>query len=152
MNNAVKKSEVEVVSFPSRRFNLPDLNDMGTWLIERLRERYSHLDDRGIFGWLRGLSASSQDLFLRTDHAVIMAQIVHEGISPIPTVYERFALCEPEHEQELLSLYDDLYRWAKNLGSKEIVVAEFSDLKKPQIMSRLGNAVVKERLIIKVAK
>lgn len=153
MTNAVKKSEVEITSFPTRRFNLPDMNDMGVWITGRLRERYAHLNDKNIFGWLRGLSASSEDLFIRTDHAVLMAQIVHETISPAPIVYERFVLVNgPEHDAEALSLYDDLYRWAQSLGAKEIVVGEFSDVKRPQIMSRLGQGMVKERLVIRVTK
>lgn len=162
--NAVQP--LPMVESSMRRFLLPDLNDKGIWLIGRLQVRYPHLQDRQLIGWFRGLIDSNESLFIRTDHAVALAQIVHESLSPQPDVVERFVLCEesksPDKDDreretgrniaEAMSLYNDIMRWSETLGARRVSVNRFTDVPRDMLKEHLGRMFMEEHWYIKVSK
>lgn len=158
MNVAAKKQEPEIPAvkipehFNSRRFYLPDISDKGLWLVERLRARYPHLQDNNIVGWLRGAIDSNEYLFIRTEHAFAMAQMMRETLSPHPIVFERFMLHEEGTTKEETALYlaeakylyGEMMKWAANVGAREVVVEQWTDVKTEDIKDAV--AMVKEVL------
>lgn len=139
-----------------RRFGLPDLADQGRWLVERLRARYLHLQDKQIMGWMRGLIDSPESFFVCTRNAVAMAQIEHPTLSPVPTVVERFVLCrDPKNEDclaEAAMLYDEIKGWANRLGAAEIRVLELSDVPEPVVKERMGRVLRRSHWIVPLGR
>lgn len=152
-----------------RRFNLPDLADKGIWLFGRLRERYPHLQDIQHASWLRGLIDSSEVFFQRTDHAVALAQIVKQSLSPKPTVVERFVLLErlpvlsekatdsekaayktatQERQEEAVVLYERMAMWAHQIGADDMEVLCHSDLTRDALQGVLGKISRREVLTV----
>lgn len=143
---------VEFTPVPSRRFGLPDLHDKGPWLLSRLRVKYPHLQDKQLFGWIRGMIDSPESMFLRTEHAVMLAQIEHESLSALPTVIERFVLVETaDAMHEGTSLYVDMMRWARGLNAERMYVHLHSDVPLTHIEERLGGLMAQRRMFAKVS-
>lgn len=154
---AVAKTEtLPVANVTIRRFVLPDLNDKGPWLLGRLQLKYPALQDKQFAGWLRGKVDSSEVLFIRTEHAVALAEIVHESLSSQPTVIERFVLVEDKTNDdqlaEAVALYKDIQRWALGLGAAEIRVDVFSDVPKALIKDTLGRIFIREEMFARVGR
>jgi hypothetical protein len=155
-------------NYQSRRFDLPDVHGAGRWLVPRLAEAWPHWQQAAIHGWLRSIIGSNEYNFVRTDHAVALASIVHEKISPAPIVKEIFVVHEdlPQprtpnptaeevenikstHEQYLMeatSLYDDLFRWTFNVGASEFQSAA------PRVFADVPHDVLSEKMRISFGK
>lgn len=135
------------------RFSLPDINDLGSWLITRLRPKYPHYQDSQLMAMMRARLDNNECLFLKTRHGAAMAEVVHESLSPGPAVKERFVLLKDEkYVDEGVQLYEEIKRWANGLGCKEISVREFSDVAKDKVEGVMGRLYVRESLIAKVGK
>lgn len=120
----------EIPTLVARRFGLPDLQDCTPWLVPRLSRSWPHLQDRTIFGWFHGIIGSSEFFFVRTDHAVTLAQQVHEKLSPLPVVREHFTLAmKPEFVDEAAFLYTETKQWAFRLGASEVLLQDYYDEK-----------------------
>lgn len=157
MSAAAKHEEKELLSYPARRFGIVDLGEKAVWLGDRLRLRYPHLgDNRMIVGWLRGMIDSNECLFIRNPHAVCLAQVVKETLSPQPTVVERFVLAEDPanelHVDHAASLYDDMLLWAESVKAKEMVVEKFTDVPRPIIKERIGRLTAREEMVVKLGR
>jgi hypothetical protein len=143
-----------------RRFELADLTTLGLWLISRLRERFPHLDERTIAGFLRGMVTSNEHSFLCTvdEHGhpngvVGVAQMVRDPLDPVPWVREVFVLAQtPELAiSDGPSIYTAIDRWAKTISANEIEVERFTDVPREAIKAALPYSMfARERSIFKL--
>lgn len=129
----------EPFSMSVRRVGLPDLQDKHRFLCARLKERWPHLQDRIIFGWLQGICGMNDFLFVRSERAFALFQKKQEFIDAFPIIEEVFVLAEdsnspdPEHKRveneialdQAFALYDDALRWAQSLRASRIEVGIF---------------------------
>ena len=134
-----------------RRFGLPDLEELGLWLVGRLKERYGAIDDRNAIGWLRGAMETNEFMFIRTGDCVGLAQISRRPLDPIPFVEEVFVLCRREEDEDkALGLYDRFATWAKQLGSVEMLVGNFSDVHKEKVAKHFGRVAARQIHVVRV--
>lgn len=142
-----------------RRFALADLSELGAWLLWRLRDRYPHIEERSFAGWLRTLIDSNEHLFVRSRHAVALAQIIHRPLEVYPVIDELFVLAKGRDSDgviekaalyEAAEMYDEFKRWATMLGASEIVIERFTDVPRDMIKERLGRCWVRETTYTKV--
>jgi hypothetical protein len=152
----------------TRRFELGDLTTLGIWLISRLRERYPHLDERTIAGFLRGLITSNEHLFLATidEHGkptgvVGLAQMVRDSLDPVPWIREIFVLAQEVENRNLAveegpAIYAAIDRWAKTVGAKEIeveTIMKLHDVPREAIKAAIPYAMyARERTVFKIGE
>jgi len=134
---------------PCRRVYRHDINEMGAFLCKRIKERWVHLQDRQILGWLITCAESNEYFFVRTDRAFLLAQSNRDFLEQYPWVKEVFCFAyyddvkfdgdgkEAEaYRKEIkesavfqaASLYEDLIRWAQKICANEIIVDRFTDV------------------------
>jgi hypothetical protein len=133
----------------------------GANLIERLKEKFPHLRDDTIHGWLRSKVEGNDWLFITNDYGVALAEAVRETLALQTTVIERFVLVSPvageddagrkERLERCCDLYLDILRWAQGMDAKEIVLETFTDCSREMIKKRMGRLFVRETLFAKVA-
>jgi hypothetical protein len=124
---------------PPRRFQLPDLDRHGRWLLDRMLKVFPHRTERNLIGWLRGILYSNEFLFLYQEHGVALATVMQaHPLSPKMYVQEIFVLSEPGFELLAAGFYDEFAMWAKRQGLDTIVVEEMSDVPHEAIKERLG--------------
>lgn len=134
-------------------FCLPDLHERGQWLVNCLRERLHPQQDAQIFNWLRSIIDTNDYHFVRTPHAVALAELKRERMMVFPIVVDHFVLIEEGADvSEGQALYDDMKRWAFALGAAEILISPKSHVDKSLIEERLGKVHRRETLYIKVGK
>lgn len=144
------------------RFGPPDLAEMGEWLVWRLRDRYPHVDEHMLAGWLRGEMGNNGVMFLRCGNAVGMATIGHKTIlDPKPFIEEVFVLVRGRAEdgvpdKESLEHGAEIYRqfaqWASGLGAVEMQVERLSDVPREMIKALFGKMFVRESAFVKLGK
>jgi len=120
-----------------RRFTSSDLNDRAGWIVQRLAVKYGK-SEHFIANYLRSLANRNDCLFLRTDYAVILVEMV--CIDPMADEWvaqERFMLCEDRqafHQLEgAAKMYENVRSWAKSAGIKKVVLDRGSDIPREQV-------------------
>jgi hypothetical protein len=123
-----------------RRFEVPDVDRHGIWMIERLKTAYPHLDQRQMVGWLRGLVYNNEFLFLFQEHSVGLAQAVRpDPFTPTVVIWERFVWAQsPEYVEEAAAFYERFAAWGKHKDASSIVVDEQTDVPNELIEKCLG--------------
>src|SRR5215469_7093355 len=121
-----------------RHFSPADLNSSAGWLMARLRTRYPHKSEIMLANWLRVLSNRNDCLFIRTDWAVALAEVVVlDLMDEHPVVYERFVWCRDRqninHVEQATSLYEELRHWAKSMSVEKVIINQSSDVPKEKI-------------------
>lgn len=136
----------------SRRFELPDLNTHGGWMIPRLAKIFPHLTEQQLAGFLRGIINDTESLFLYRDNAIALAQIVRSHtMQPEPAIWERFVLARSEeHADEAAEFYTDFARWAKHHGASVIVCEEQTDVPHDSIKEKLGRLFERKQVFARV--
>jgi hypothetical protein len=131
-----------------RRFELPDLDRHGIWLIRRLIAAYPHLQERQVLGWLRGLVYNNEYLFLAQEHSVALAQAVRpDALTPRTVVIEKFVWAQaPEYVEEAARFYERLLVWAKQQDAEQIVVEEQTDVPHEMIRAKLGRLLERKQM------
>ena len=162
---AVKMPEPVVERAPIRRFELPDLDSRGAWLLERLGRAFLRPDENqlptgtihsgNLASFLKGSVYSNEFLFLLQEHSAAMAQVEYTGsLAPLAIVRERFVFVQyPEnkdHIAEAAEFYVRFATWAKHLGAKAIVVAELYDVTQDLIREKLGRLFTRQMLFARV--
>lgn len=112
---------------PIHRFDMPDQQDMGQWLYERLREKYLHLNERTYPGWIRGWMVSNDFLFIRTADAVALFERFNVPFDPRPAARELFAYQRQDVPVEMEALYEYFEIWCRNQGVGYIECARDTD-------------------------
>lgn len=138
-----------------RRFELPDLDRHGGWLMARFLGAFPHLNARQAQGFLKGMVYSNEYLFLYQDHGCALAQVMSDHVlAGQPVIWERFVWIEdPEDamQQEAASyFYEHIYKWAKRQGVETIIVEEMSDVPHELVKTRLGRVFVREQKFARV--
>ncbi len=142
MAEAAVKIEPRELAFV-RRFEQADLTTHGPWLMKRFMLKLPDVREQYIGGYLRGLVADNEHLFLYQDNAVALAQIVHNpGLKMVKVVQERFVWIKNREDrgqqEQAADFYVHFKAWAGRLGAERINVREDSDVPKSMIESRLG--------------
>ena len=139
----------------SRRFILPDWTDTQNWLLPRLKVKLPHLQDIQIHGWIRSITDAQEFMFIRTENAVACAQMVKDVMSSAPEVIERFVLAkdrtQPGQVEECQHLYADLFRWAQNVGARDMTIEQFTDVKHEDLATQFGRVFERETKFVRVA-
>lgn len=134
-----------------RRFGLADIEDMGMWLMTRLRERYPHVNDRMFIGWIRGCMESNEFLFIRSENAAGMAITDHRPLTSAPIVREVFLLSRNDDIMEAAQLYPHIRHWAESMGASEITIECFSDVPHEIVREVIGSRVfIRETMLVKL--
>jgi hypothetical protein len=138
MPQTAKKEPLEI--FAERRFHLPDLNEKGIWLVNELKERFKSTDGE-LVNWLRAVIVGSPNefLFVRTDHAVALAQVYREPLSSRCVVQEQFVLVDDDQFMDQGAyLYSVVYQWAKMLNAYELRIENLTNVPRQMIKARIG--------------
>jgi len=124
------------------------IDDIGVWMIERLRGRYSQHSDRMLKAWLNSCTNDNECLFLRAAGAVVMA-VVHRSFLSPPWVEEVFCLAQTEPDkQHACGLYTDVRTWAMGLNATHIIVERFSDVERADISLEIGTPKREVRSVV----
>jgi hypothetical protein len=125
-----------------RRFEIPDIDRHGMWLLQRIQRAYPHLDQRSVIGWLRGLIYNRENMFLFQEHSVGLAVLDRgETLNPKPLVRERFVFAQSdEHIDEAALFYPEFARWGRNMGCERMIINEKTDVPLEKIKKILPEA------------
>ncbi len=138
-----------------RRFERPDVERHGQWLVPRFVKAFPHLSNHPALSFMVNVIYSNEFMFLYQPHGVALAQVVTEHVlQPEPIVWERFAFLEdptdPRQHVEGAEFYTEFERWAKQKQAKLLVVEQQSDVPRDVIKERLGRIYVQETMIARV--
>lgn len=134
-----------------RRVSTPDLSELGNWLTERLKDVFPGLAPRNVQAWLAGCTVTNSFFFIRTAHAVALAQINHRPLDPTPFVEEIFTLAMDGFEDEAADLYLPMAEWAKGLGASELRLGGWdSDVHIERVIARIGTIRQKTYYVSKI--
>lgn len=141
-----RREMVKAAFEPARRFQLPDLDTHGRWIIARLFKVYPHRTERDLIGFLRGIIGANDYLFLYRDCGVALATVAKTNpLAPKSHVEEIFVWAAPDHDPaEVAVFYEDFARWTRNQGLDVLIVEEQSDVSHETI-----KAVLDKRLFTK---
>lgn len=139
----------------SRRFDVPDLDRHGLWLIPRLKQQYPHLNERGLLSWIRNIVFVNDWHFICQGTAVALAQCVSaHTLNPKPIIQEHFVWVQDRENKEQLAaaacFYEDFARWAKHHGADVLTVGENSDVPPELIKEKLGRLFIRQQQFARV--
>ena len=124
------------------RFTAVDLPKYGPWLVPKLTARWPAISAMTFSGWVMGWTGGNTFLFIKTEHAVGLAEVFKQTPEIRPKAREIFVFCESkEHEEEAVQIYKEFKRWGRSLG-----VAEICDI---GLASDLSNAALRSRAAAK---
>lgn len=156
----IEKSEPQ--SARVMRFGPADFQDLGEWLLWRLKDRFPQIHQSMVAGWLKGSMDSNEIMFLRFGRAVGMASIGHKNLlDPRPVIEEIFVLVkgrdtdgviEKPAFEEGARLYGEFKRWGETLGASEMLVERMSDVPRDLIKLALGRVWAREVVFTKLGK
>lgn len=151
----VSNGHAKYVPPPFRRFERPDIERHGQWLLPRVSEAFPHLDQRQAASFLINQLYANEFMFLYNDHAVGLAEVIPENIwQPLPVVWERFVFLQDKedarHIEEGAAFYTEFARWAVMKRAATIVVEQQTDVPHEVIKTRLGRIFTQEMQIAKV--
>lgn len=121
-----------------RRFMTADLSETGAWMLQRLAKAFPTMTHVNMPAFLAGVTQANDNLFIRTDNAVMLARINNRFLDRAPFVEEIFCFIRDGARDEAALLYQHAWQWAKSLGTIEMRAGAFSDLTDEQIASALG--------------
>lgn len=141
----------------TRRFQRPDLDRHGGWLLDRLATAYPHIQRGQLGGWLSGLIYNNECAFLYQPNAVGLAQVERANtLMPMPVIRERFVFARSaEFIDEAAWMYVEFERWAKHQGAEVIIVREgLTDVSADQIRAKFNNRRIftREQTFLKVGE
>lgn len=146
-----------------RRFFIPDI-DRHPWIVDRLTKLYG-INERQAVGWLRGITESSEFLFLYSENAAALAEVTRQHtLATQPVLTIRFVWIapsfvvdgKPEKAEiaEALLFFDEFAKWAKNKNISTIVLEDdVLDVPREQIRETksLGRLFRREQWFAKVS-
>ena len=147
--------EKEPLQQSPRRFELPDLDTHGGWLVQRLVSAYRHLNDRQIAGWLRGLMYQNEFSFVYLPNSVGLARAIQPDILvPRVMIQEHFLWAKDPKDnqqvQEAASIYDWWKKWAVLKDAQLRLVGEHSDVPPALIEKKLGPLLERTQAFVRL--
>lgn len=144
MKHAKETGAIVAAPLPpeTRRFQRPDLDRHGPWLMDRLVKAYPHLNPSQVAGWLASMVYNNDFMFLFQPNAVGLAQMERgQSLAPAPLVRERFVFArEPKYVEDASWFYVEWERWARAQGAEVMLVNEgYSDVPAETIRARFDN-------------
>lgn len=134
--------------FRPRRVSVVDIDELGNWLVGRLREKFPQHSDRVLYSWLRSCTNDNECFFSRDADAVAMATVHRSFLEP-PWVKEVFCLAKTEDDKlHATGLYTDIRTWAVGLGAAHIIVEQFSDVDRADISLEIGTPKREVRSVV----
>lgn len=138
-----------------RRFQRPDLDTHGPWLLPRFIAAYPQMDERRAASFLTSILTSNEHLFLCSEHGAALAQLFNgHSLVAKPVVYERFVWAkDPQNKVALAAIvqfYAHVQRWAKALSCETLVVEEMTDVPSDTIRAQLGRIFTREQRFVKL--
>jgi len=152
---AEKLPETEaVLPIEPRKFNLPDFETHGIWLIPRMCETFPSLSPRSAANFLRGILYANDYKFMFLPNAVALAQTVKDFmLDPMPTVRERFVWCQDREDKiaqvQAAAFYDEFAKWARWQGCETMIVEESSDVPHDLIREKLGRVLMRQQSYVR---
>lgn len=141
---------------PPRRFERPDIERHGVWLLPRFNTAFPHLNNQQAMSFMVNVLYSNEFMFLYQDHGVALAQVMNEHtLQPEPMIWERFVFLEnaenPRHVEEGATFYDEFVLWAKRKQIVTLVIDQCTDVPREVIKQRMpGRVLSQEHWIVKV--
>lgn len=137
-----------------RRFQIPDLNTHGAWLLPRLEQSFG-LNERQAATWLRALIYSNDSLFLFHPDAVALAQAeTSNTLQPKPVVRERFVWCrdreDKEQQKQAARFYELFVDWAKHQGAEIMLVGEMTDVPGEIMKPHTGRVFLRQQQFVRI--
>lgn len=138
-----------------RRFEIPDLDRHGKWILPRLLQAFPHLNERSAAGFLTSLVYSNEHLFLYQPHAVALAQVVSSHtLSPKPVIWERFVWVEDKDDKQQLAdaatFYERFIVWGRAMSVETMIVEEMSDVPHEQIKAVTGRVFSRQQQFVRL--
>lgn len=151
---AVAETTEKTPSLSIRRFQIPDLNTHGAWLVPRLEQAFG-LNERQSASWLRTLIYSNDSLFLFHPDAVALAQTdTTNTLQPKPVVRERFVWCrdreDKEQQKEAARFYAMFVDWAKHQGAEIMLVGEMTDVPNESMKVHTGRIFMRQQQFVRI--
>lgn len=131
----------------TRRFEVPDLNQHGEWLIERLLKLYPSATKMQLWSRLNNVLYNVEFLFLYQPTAVSVAQrVVGNTLAPRPTIQEWFTFVQDPTDaaqvKKAAEFYSDMLRWGKAQDADAIMLnPDCSDVPIEQAKPHIGGRV-----------
>lgn len=149
----IEKVETPVVE--PRRFQVPDLDTHGMWMLPRLSDLSPSMTQRMAANFLRGIIYANDYLFLFLPDAVGLVQVVRNlSFDPTPAVIERFVWCRDKknipQQDAALAMYDEFAKWAKAQRIEVLYVNESSDVPQEKIRERLGRIYLRPHQYVRL--
>lgn len=135
---------------PHRRVGLVDLEELRGWLVPRLQQKHPKANHGLVYAWLRGALFSNMVLFVRTEHAVGMVEIVQEPLEIQPVALERFVLAMEGFAEEAAALYVPMADWAEGHNASRFDLERHTDVARGDIRGMLGKLEKKEFFFLKL--
>jgi hypothetical protein len=141
---------VETPAPTIRRFDTADLSKHGAWIMPRMLQTFSHLNERGVANFLQNIVYNNEYLLLYHEHGVALAQIMSaHTLTAKPIVYERFVWVENKEDKDQLKhaagFYTEFLRWAKSQSAEVIIVEENTDVPHDLIKEKLGRIFTRQQ-------
>ncbi len=130
-----------------RRFERPDIERHGAWLVPRFTAAFPHLNSYQAMSFMVNVLYSNEFMFLYQPHGVALAQLLLEQtLQPEPMVWERFVFLEDPKDQrhiaEGVEFYREFERWTRQKQAKLLVVEQCSDVPRDAIKETLGSRIL----------
>lgn len=126
------ETAADIARIPVTRFTAGDIDQYKGWLFPKLRRMFPDTHDRILTGWLRGVAENNEINSMKAKHAVGLAQVSRQPLTPIPTVRELFVFIEDESDDAKIdgaAIYKQFGQWAASMGVREILLTDqFSDV------------------------
>lgn len=133
-------------TFWTRPFRGNDIEELGPWLVERLKVRWTHLHERQIGGWLQAAIGVRGFLFIRSEKAVALAQATNKLMQPQQVVEEVFVLAREGGIEEAALLYREFKHWADALGADEVICENLTDVPHDLIKAQFGRLWARDQV------
>lgn len=134
------------------KFNVPDLNTHGAWLLERLRKRYPHVTDQRIAGWLRCMIGTHTALFIKATDTVGLAVIGDSSAFDVrPIVEEVFVYSAPDADRGRGCLiYKRFLAWARSMNAAELRVEADTDVPRELVQQIVGRVRKRDQAYVEI--
>lgn len=140
--------------FLPRRFQMPDLNTHGAWLMPRLQAAFG-FNERMAATWLRSLVYSNDSMFLFHEIGVALAQVeMINTLQPRPVVRERFVWLKDPADKDAQKqgawFYPRFAEWAVQQNADIMIVQELTDIPPDLVKARLPRIFVREQKFVRL--